>query len=72
MLQYADGLIEAFVTCERPLTEAERCAIVAMLQKVLGHPFEVLVTQPPRIDWGSRWKREDVVRVEHLREERVT
>lgn len=69
VVQYSDGLIEAFVTCDRPLTEAERGAMTAMLQKVLGHPFEILVTQADEIDWGSRWKREDVVRVERLREE---
>jgi phenylacetate-CoA ligase len=68
VVQYADGLIEAFVTCHRPLTDAEHGAMKAMLQKVLGHPFEVLVTQCENIEWGSRWKREDVVRVDHLRE----
>ncbi len=69
VVQYADGLIEAFVTCDRPLTEAERGAMTVMLQKVLGHPFEMVVTQTDQIDWGSRWKREDVARVERLRDE---
>ncbi len=72
VVQYADGLIEAFVTCDRPLTEAERGAMTAMLQKVLGHPFKILVTQTDRIDWDSRWKREDVTRVERLRDEAAT
>jgi phenylacetate-CoA ligase len=69
VLQYGDGLIEAFVTCERALSEAERGAMKAMLQKVLGYPFEVVVTQCEKIDWGSRWKREDVMRVDHVRGE---
>jgi phenylacetate-CoA ligase len=69
VLQYGDGLIEAFVTCERALSEAERDAMRAMLQKVLGYPFEVVVTQCEKIDWGSRWKREDVMRVDHVRGE---
>lgn len=69
VVQYADGLIEAFVTCERPLSEGERSAIMDMLRKVLGHPFETVVTQTVRIEWESRWKREDVMRVERLRAE---
>jgi hypothetical protein len=36
---------------------------------VLGYPFEVVVTQCEKIDWGSRWKREDVMRVDHVRGE---
>jgi phenylacetate-CoA ligase len=68
VVQYADGLIEAFVTCERLLTEAEHEAMKVMLRKVLGHPFTVIVTQCERIAWGSRWKRDDVTRVDRLRE----
>jgi phenylacetate-CoA ligase len=68
VVQYGDGLVEAFVTCGRALTEAERGAMVEMLRRVLDAELRILVTQTHAIDWGSRWKREDVLRVDRLRE----
>ena len=69
LVQYADGLIEAFVVCARPLEETERRAARSMLQKALGHPLEVIVTEVPAIDWGSRTKKLDVVRLDRNRGE---
>ena len=69
VVQYADGLIEAFVVAERPLVQAEVAALKLMLIDVLGHPFEIIITQTERIDWGSRWKREDVAILDRLRHE---
>jgi phenylacetate-CoA ligase len=68
VVQYADGLIEAFVVCERALTEAERQAMVQMLQKVFEHPFEVIITETEMIDWGSRTKRLDILRLNRNRD----
>lgn len=65
--QYADGLLEAFLDCERVLTEAERAALVAMLHAALGHALPVVITEVDRIDWGRGWKREEFMRVEGLR-----
>jgi len=68
MIQYGDGLLEAFLRCARRLTEAERTAMVAMLHKALGHALPVVITEVERIDWGGRWKREEFMRVDRLRE----
>lgn len=68
VVQYADLLIEAFVVADRSLTPGEREALAAMLVEVFGHPFRILVTETARIDWGSRWKREDVAVLDRLRD----
>ena len=64
MVQYDDGQIEAFVEADRPLGPEELDALRAMLAKVLGHPLPAIVTQTGRIDWGHRWKRQDVARID--------
>ncbi|WP_439514666.1 phenylacetate--CoA ligase family protein [Oceanibaculum nanhaiense] len=67
VVQYADGQIEAFVEAERKLAPEELDALRAMLAKVLGHPMPAIVTQAGRIDWGHRWKRQDVTRLDRAR-----
>lgn len=64
VVQYADTSIEVFLRATRPLSEAERETARALLRRVLGHPFEIFVTETERIDWGTRWKREDFVRLD--------
>jgi phenylacetate-CoA ligase len=68
VVQYADGLIEAFVVPERPLSPSEDTALKAMLVEVFDHPFNIIITETSRIDWTSRWKREDVTVVDWLRQ----
>lgn len=67
VVQYDDGQIEAFVEADRPLGPEELDALRAMLAKVLGHPLPAIVTQTGRIDWGHRWKRQDVARIDRPR-----
>lgn len=68
LVQYADGLIEAFVAPERPLTEGERAAIRAMLHRELHFAYDIIVTEADGIDWGAQWKRVDVIRLDRLRD----
>jgi len=70
VVQYRDNVIEAFVRAGRPLAAGEVAALEAMLRRVLHPGLDVRVTQVDRIDWESRWKRIDIVRVDRLREER--
>lgn len=67
VVQYSDGQIEAFVEAERKLVPEELEALRAMLHQVLGHPLPAIVTQTDRIDWGHRWKRQDVTRLDRPR-----
>jgi phenylacetate-CoA ligase len=67
VVQYSDGLLEAFVTMPRSLTQPERNAMQQMLCRVLGHPFETIVTQVPTIDWQHRYKHIDVLRLDYAR-----
>jgi phenylacetate-CoA ligase len=67
VVQYRDGVIEAFVTAARPLTPTEIGAAEAMLRQVLHPGLETVVTQVATIDWPSRWKRVDITRVDWLR-----
>lgn len=69
VLQYADGLVEAFVTAPRPLAGAERDALAAMLRHTLDPGLAVLVTQCDSLAPLSRWKRIDVLRLDRLRGE---
>ena len=71
VVQYADGLVEAFVTGDAAFDEAQRERMRAMLGRVLGDDLEIVVTQVERIDWGSRWKRIDVARIDRLRGEPI-
>jgi phenylacetate-CoA ligase len=67
LVQYADLSIEALVTAPRPLADEDRAAIRSMLHEVLGHPFDVVVTQRDALEPLSRWKKVDVIRVDTLR-----
>ncbi len=71
VVQYADGLVEAFVTGDVAFDDAVRERMRAMLARVLGGDLEIVVTQVERIDWGSRWKRIDVARLDRLRGEPI-
>jgi phenylacetate-CoA ligase len=71
VVQYADGLIEGFVTAERALSADEIGRLRTMLSETLGYPGEVLVTQVESIPWESRWKRIDVARVDRLHGEPI-
>ncbi|MCH2394074.1 phenylacetate--CoA ligase family protein [Oceanibaculum sp.] len=64
VVQYSDGQIEAFVEAERALAPEETESLRAMLAKVLGHPVPAIITQTVRIDWGHRWKRQDIARID--------
>jgi phenylacetate-CoA ligase len=68
LVQYADGLVEAFIRCARPLAVAERGALVAMLHEVLDPGLQILLSEVERIDWPAGWKRQEVMRLERLRE----
>lgn len=67
VVQYADGLIEAFITMPRPVSPSEREAMQTMLCRVFGHPLNTIVTQVAAIDWQHRTKRIDVLRLDHNR-----
>ncbi|WP_419895986.1 hypothetical protein [Roseomonas sp. USHLN139] len=64
LVQYGDGVIEAFLRCATPLQAVERAGITDLLQTVLGHPFDIHIIETDQIDWGGRPKREDFVRVD--------
>ncbi|ONG51568.1 hypothetical protein BKE38_16005 [Pseudoroseomonas deserti] len=64
LVQYGDGIIEASLRCTTPLDAAARDRVVVFLQGVLGHPFDIRVVETARIDWGSRQKREEFIRVD--------
>ena len=68
VVQYVDGQIEAFVVPDRPLNPGEVAALKGMLVEVFDYPFNIIITETSRIDWNSRWKREDVTVVDQLRQ----
>lgn len=67
VVQYADGLIEAFITMPRTVSPSEREAMQAMLCRVFGYPLETIVTQVTTINWQHRTKRIDVLRLDYNR-----
>lgn len=71
VVQYADGSIEAFVRCERGLSSEELLALREMLARVLSFPATVRVTQVNQLAWPSRWKRVDLLRLEHTRQRAI-
>jgi phenylacetate-CoA ligase len=64
LVQYGDGVVEAFLRCDTPLGPQGQARARALLQRVLGHPFAVVVTEVAAIDWGNSYKREEFVRKE--------
>jgi len=64
LVQYRDGIIEAFLRCTGPLGEAGQARARDLIRRVLGFPFEVVVTETDRIDWGRSYKREEFVQVD--------
>ncbi len=71
IVQYSDGLIEAFVVLPRALTSDETMALKDMLRKVLAHPIDPIITQVPAIEWQHNWKRIDVMRLDRPRTEEL-
>jgi hypothetical protein len=69
LVQYRDGLVEAFLRCPRPLTAGERRGLEAMLHRVLDPGLEVVLTETGEIAWPASGKREDVARLDRLRGE---
>jgi phenylacetate-CoA ligase len=69
LVQYGDGIVEAFLRCSAPLGEAGRDKAVALLRRVLGFPLPIIVTETPAIDWGRSYKREEFVRLDLPRAE---
>lgn len=67
LVQYADGLVEAFLRCDRPLSAVERAALEAMLHEVLDPSLRILLSEVERIDWPAGWKRHEVMRLDRLR-----
>lgn len=67
LVQYADGLVEAFLRCARPLSEDERRGLEVMLHEVLDPSLHVLLSEVDRIDWPAGWKRHEVMRLDRLR-----
>lgn len=67
LVQYGDGLVEAFVRCPRLLTPEERAGLEAMLRRVLDPGLAVMVSQVEAIDWPASGKREDITRLDRLR-----
>ncbi len=67
LLQYSDGLVEAFVTAARVLAAVEIDALAAMLRRTLDDGLQVIVTQCDTLAPLSRWKHIDVLRIDGLR-----
>jgi phenylacetate-CoA ligase len=67
LVQYADGLVEAFLRCARPLSGDERRGLEAMLHEVLDPSLAILLSEVERIDWPPGWKRHEVMRIDRLR-----
>jgi hypothetical protein len=67
VVQYADGLIEVFITMQRALSESERGELQSMLCNVFGAQLQGIVTQVDSIDWRHGRKQIDVMRLDYLR-----
>jgi phenylacetate-CoA ligase len=63
VVQYTDGIVEAIIVPERPLSAQETANLKSMLAETLGHPFPIVITETAAIHWQSRWKRHDVMRL---------
>ena len=63
VVQYKDGIVEAIIVPERPLSAQETANLKSMLAETLGHPFPIVITETEAIHWQSRWKRHDVMRL---------
>lgn len=70
VVQYPDNGLEAFVRADRKLSVGEKADLEAMLHRTLHPGLSVRITQVDTIPWDSRWKRIDIVRTDHPREER--
>jgi phenylacetate-CoA ligase len=68
LVQYRDGLVEAFVVCERAVSAAETASMEAMIRRVLGPVADIKITHTHVIDWGHRTKRIDVMQLDRLRD----
>ncbi|HQD81753.1 MAG TPA: AMP-binding protein [Quisquiliibacterium sp.] len=64
LVQYGDGLVEAFVTAARPLSPAELDALGAMLRTTLDPGLQIVVTPCDSLAPLARWKHIDVLRVD--------
>ena len=67
LIQYGDGLVEAFVTAARTLSPAEIDALGAMLRATLDPGLHVVVTPCDTLAPLARWKHIDVLRVDWQR-----
>lgn len=68
LVQYADGVVEAFVRCPRKLSAEERRALGAMLHEVLDPSLDILLSEVERIEWPAGWKRQEVTRLDRMRQ----
>jgi phenylacetate-CoA ligase len=61
LVQVSERVIHVELVLERPLTEAERTAVVALLSREISPDLTYEVRQVERIEWGPTYKRQDLV-----------
>jgi phenylacetate-CoA ligase len=61
LVQVSEGVIHVELVLERPLTEAERRGVIAMLSREISPDLAYEIRQVERIDWSPTYKRQDLV-----------
>jgi phenylacetate-CoA ligase len=61
LVQASEGVVHAEVVLERPLTEAERQGLIAMLGREISPDLVYEVRQVERIEWAPTYKRQDFI-----------
>src|SRR3712207_4590492 len=61
LVQVSEGVLHAELVLDRPLTEQEREAVLAMLRQVISPDLTYEVHQVEAIAWAPTYKRQDVV-----------
>ena len=61
LVQVSEGVLHAEVVLDRPLTDQEREAVLAMLREVISPDLTYEVHQVEAIAWAPTYKRQDVV-----------
>jgi phenylacetate-CoA ligase len=61
IVQVTEGLIKAEVAPQRPLTDDERAALLALCREEISPELAYELVELQAIDWGPTYKRQDVV-----------
>ena len=61
LVQVSENVLHVELVLDRPLTEAERRGVVAMLSREISPDLTYEIRQVERIDWAPTYKRQDLV-----------